>query len=584
MNTSVTTEIKNKLDVVEVLGSYIKLEKAGSNFKARCPFHNEKTPSFFVSPKRNSYYCFGCGAKGDIFSFVEQFEGLDFMGALKVLANRAGVTLRFNPKAKEEGDKRDRLFQLMDKATEYFEENLRANKSAIDYLKARGLSEDTITAWRLGFAKDEWHSAEEMLNKEGWKREEMIECGIVKVGEGAKVYDVFRSRIMFPIFDGASRVVAFSGRIFGKDESDSAKYLNSPETELFQKSEILYGYHRAKLGIRRLGFSILVEGQMDLLMSHQAGFDNTVATSGTALTPGHIELLKRLSPNIVIAYDNDQAGFRASLKAFMLGLSNGLNIKVAKISDGKDPADLIKVDKDAWKSAIINAKHIVSVAFDSLIEQKLPKDKLINRFRETIIPLLASIQSRGERSRLIGEHKMALATGVREEYLMDEIENWKPRAGDLTFSDPVAPLDSSSPPRQKGDPGRRLFAILFALEGGYVTGIEIDAFKSKIQSIAGERFDELYAEYGKEKSSLIFEAESVYGDSVEKKELDELTINFEEDALRELLETKMKALQTAEANKDDKGTLQLLMECQKITVRLSKIKAELEEMNKEPDF
>ena len=286
-------QIKERLKIEDVVGSYIKVEKAGNNLKARCPFHNEKTPSFFISPDRGSYYCFGCGAKGDIFTFVQEFEGIDFLGSLKILADRAGVTLeKFTNKTT---DKKERLYQLLEVTAKFLAENLKSEEIPLSYLKKRGLNDETIKNWKVGYVRDEWRSISDYLKSKGFLDDEIERAGISKT-EGKNTYDRFRGRIMFPIFDSAGRVIAFSGRIL-HDDGQSAKYLNSPQTELFDKSKVLYGYDRAKQSIRKFDFSILVEGQMDLLMAHQAGFTNAVASSGTALTSEHLALLKRISNN-----------------------------------------------------------------------------------------------------------------------------------------------------------------------------------------------------------------------------------------------------------------------------------------------
>jgi DNA primase len=569
---SLTSEIKNKLDVVDVLSSYIKLEKAGQNYKARCPFHHEKTPSFFVSPKRGSYYCFGCGAKGDIFSFVEQFEGLDFMGSLKVLAERAGVKLRFDADSKAKRDETERLYDLMDAAATLFENNLKQNPSALNYLIERGLTQETIKLWRLGFAKDEWHDSEEELLRQGFKKDELYKCGLTKTGESGKVYDVFRSRIMFPIFDGAGRVIAFSGRIFGTSDKDMAKYLNSPETLLFKKSETLYGYQRAKTGIRRLGFAILVEGQMDLLMCHQAGYDNTVATSGTALTKEHLGIIKRLTSNLLLAYDNDTAGNKATMKAFEMAISSELHVKVLKISQGKDPADLILSDKEAWKVAIKDARDIVSFVWDNLIELNLPRDKFVARFRESVLPLLSALPSDGERTRLISGLKMAVHTGIREEFIMSEVHAIHDRKSDTNSASDSQ--ENHSPPNLKfGDPARRIFAILFGVEDSSISGLDANSLQIRIKTALGESFEQINERFKNERSRLVFEAENIYGNSVAESEIEELLRNVEEDQLREKLLVKMKELQKAEEAKQDDRVPILLAECQSITKRISEIKA-----------
>src|SRR3989344_5138874 len=244
MNSPVQ-KIKERLSIEEVVSSYIKLDRAGTNLRAKCPFHNEKTQSFFVSPNRGSYYCFGCGASGDIFTFVEEFEGLDFKGALKLLANKAGVPLEaYSKEMKEAENEKEKLYRVMEEATKFFENNLRDNKQIQEYLKSRDFTDNEIE--RAGLAKKP-----EDTNK--------------------AMYDRFRGRTMFPISDSSGRIVAFSGRIF-EDDGKSAKYLNSPDTPIFQKSSILYGLDKAKQSIRKNDFSIVVEGQFDLILSHQAGF------------------------------------------------------------------------------------------------------------------------------------------------------------------------------------------------------------------------------------------------------------------------------------------------------------------------
>ena len=349
-------QIKERLGIADVVGSYIKLDRSGSSLKGKCPFHNEKTPSFFVSPARNSYYCFGCQAKGDIFTFVQEFEGLDFIGALRVLAQRANVTLtKIDPKVRSEYA---RLYLCLEKATRFYEQKLQDTPEAKTYLDGRGLLPETIKTWRIGFAPNDWRQLFDHLQKEGFTPDEMGKVGLIKRSEQdrSRFYDAFRGRVMFPIRDSASRVIAFSARILPSlDDGKTGKYINSPETILFSKSHTLYGFDRAKLVIRQKDATILVEGQMDLLMAHQAGFENTVASSGTALTEEQLIRLKRLSENLLISFDSDSAGVRASERAIRLALALGMNVKVIAIEKGKDPAELIQKDPPAWERAVSGA-------------------------------------------------------------------------------------------------------------------------------------------------------------------------------------------------------------------------------------
>ena len=339
-------QIKNRLSIIDVVGSYLKLEKAGVNFKTRCPFHNEKTPSFFVSPGRDSYYCFGCNRNGDIFNFVQEFEGVDFVGSLKILADRAGVKLQKIDSKTE--DQNQRLFNILEESSSFYQRKLQDNKEALEYLKSRGLTEKTIKDFSLGFAPDEWGALMNYLKSKGYSEKEMDKAGLIKES-GGKTYDRFRSRIIFPINDPSGRAVAFSGRIFGKESSKIPKYLNSPETSIFKKSYILFAYDKAKLEIRRSSFAVIVEGNIDVLMAHQAGYRNTIAPLGTALTREQVEKISKLTNRIVIAFDSDSAGFSASSRGARIALSLGIDLKVAAIPKGFDPADLIIKDVEEWK-------------------------------------------------------------------------------------------------------------------------------------------------------------------------------------------------------------------------------------------
>ncbi|MEQ1561157.1 MAG: DNA primase, partial [Nitrospira sp.] len=418
MSSSVD-QIKSKIDIVSLISSYIKLEKAGSNFKGRCPFHNEKTPSFFVSPDRGGYYCFGCHAKGDIFTFVQEFEGLDFIGSLKVLADRAGVTLD----QYEKGDRteKERLHSVLEQTTFFYQKKLSENSSAKLYLQNRGIKEETINDFRIGFAPLEWRELLEYLSAKGVSVGDMLQTGLIKRKEGTQdtFYDTFRGRVMFPISDSSGRVVGFSGRILVADDK-SPKYLNSPETILFNKSEILFGLDKAKKDIRLKNYSILVEGQMDLVMMHQADITNTVASSGTALTVEHLTKLRRLSNRIIMAYDGDSAGFSASNRSAQIALSLGMELKIAQMPEGLDPADLAKDEPDVLKECLKGAKHIIDFYTDKLLSMGLERRELGEEIRKNVLPYVAQLQSTIERSHFI--KNIAQRTFIKEEALWDDLK------------------------------------------------------------------------------------------------------------------------------------------------------------------
>ena len=417
MSSSVD-QIKSKLDIVSVLGTYIKLEKSGSNFKGRCPFHNEKTPSFFVSTDRDSYYCFGCHAKGDIFTFVQEFEGLDFVGALKVLADRAGVTLE--QYATESKTEKDEMYKALELATFYFEKNLSVEKLPFDYLLARGLLNETISDWKLGYAYPEWRGLYDFLLSKGVTPLTMERTGLVKkkVGTTDSYYDTFRGRIIFPISDSSGRVVGFSGRIL-VDDGKSPKYLNSPETELFNKSEVLYGLHKAKHVIRERDNTILVEGQMDLVMLHQAGFTNTVASSGTALSEGHLTRLARLSNCIIMAFDGDSAGITAVSRASKIALALGMEVKVATMPEGKDPADLAKDTPEVLTNNIKQAVHVIFFVLGKLLDSTPDRQVMSRKVVSDVLPFVAYIKSSSEQAYFVGE--IASRTRIKEEALWSDL-------------------------------------------------------------------------------------------------------------------------------------------------------------------
>ncbi len=361
------SKIKDRLDVVDVISGYLKLVKAGQNFKARCPFHNEKTPSFVVSPERQVWHCFGCSKGGDIFSFVQDVEGVEFPEALRILATKAGIELEsFNPAIK---DDKARLYEVCESATKFFEKQFHSNtgKLALEYLKNRGVMDTTIQEFRLGFAPNDWNALGVFLKNCSYSENEIVEAGLaIKRNDGSGVYDRFRSRITFPIFDLNGQVVGFTGRIFESDEKEAAKYINTPQTRIYDKSKILYGLNKAKMDIKQADQCVLVEGNMDAMMSYQAGVKNVVASSGTALTPNHLSLLHRYTTNLGFCFDTDQAGAMATRRGIGLALSQNFNIKVIEINDKecKDPADLVKKNAVAWSKAVSQAKPVLEFYFN----------------------------------------------------------------------------------------------------------------------------------------------------------------------------------------------------------------------------
>ena len=567
MNSPVQ-QIKERLSIEEIVSSYIKLEKAGANFKAKCPFHNEKTPSFFVSPDRGSYYCFGCGAKGDIFSFIEEFEGLDFKGALKILAERAGIPLAQYSKEKE-GEK-EKLYRAMEEATKFFEKNLTENKEVLKYLKSRGLEEKTIGDFRIGFSLLDWRTLFEYLKSKGFSDKEIELAGLAKKTEKG-FYDRFRGRIIFPISDSSGRIIAFSGRIFSAEGGstpggevsnyEQAKYLNSPDTPIFSKSAVLYGLDKAKESIRKNNFSILVEGQMDLILSHQAGFRNTVATSGTALSDATVSkenvvsnlgLLRRLSGNIILAFDADRAGFNASSRAGKIALSFGMDVKVVSMSEGIDPADLISQNgTDAWRMAIRNSKHIIEFLLDKILNSHKEDMRKVGReIREKILPYIDSIESAIEKSHFI--KIISNKSGIAENALLEDLKKVQ---SELKFeTEEIRTAKKNVEKKMRKDPiERRLLGIAFWQENIQNKTINPELIFQKL-----DKAKEIYKDI---KEDLIYEAEEFYLNSENlQKDVDEMLSNIEEEYLNEELNKKMIELNNFKNKKEEMEILKKINE------------------------
>lgn len=370
-------EIKSRLDTVEFIKGYLKLEKAGANWKALCPFHTEKTPSFFVSPSRQMWHCFGCHKGGDAFKFLMELEHLEFPEALKILAEKTGVELkREDPRLRSE---RNRLLEILEAAARFFENQLTHSQEVGAYLTSRGLKESTIKEFRLGFAPAGWENLFHHLTSLGFGASEVERAGLAvkRSGETGRegYYDRFRSRIMFPIADTQGRTVGFTGRIFGQADETEAKYVNTPESLVFFKSQILYGFDKTKHEVRKQNAAVLTEGQMDFLMAWQDGVRNIVATSGTALTPWHLSTLKRLCENLYFAFDMDEAGGQATERGIAMAAHQGFNLKIIELPARKDIADFVKETPDKLAEVIGKAIPVMEYYFEKAI--RLAQDKSI---------------------------------------------------------------------------------------------------------------------------------------------------------------------------------------------------------------
>ena len=505
-------EIKEKISIEEVVSEYLTLKRAGVHLKALCPFHAEKTPSFIVSPDRGTFHCFGCGKHGDIFTFLQEMEGIDFKDALQKLADKAGVELKAknikDPNAKE---RRQKELKIMELAKNFYKDKLRVNKSALDYLKSRALSEVTIEKFEIGFAPDSWSALYEYLLSLGYNANDIESVGLIKRSEKSEnnFYDRFRSRIMFPIFDEKGNTVAFSGRIFGNDEN-AAKYINSPESNLYHKAKLLYGYNFAKFEIRKMNFAILVEGQADLLAMHQAGFKNTLALSGTALSDEQISLISRFSKNIILALDSDNAGVESMMKNTAKLFSLGFNVKSMQIPQGKDPADILKEGgKDELKELVKNSKDIIDFFIKYYKDSLQSRDKYVKVLRSRVVPLLSHIDSKIERE--LAAKKIAKAVSVSvESVLQDANSSAEPKQNKFGTTSAKAPSETN----ESNKACKKIKLILL-----WIDELKSDKIDNRVKSDVKTRLNNI-ASYCNE-----------FDKELDQKELEELFINFDNEFL-----------------------------------------------------
>lgn len=393
MTLTPVEEIKQKLDIVEVIGERVRLTKAGRNHKGLCPFHSEKSPSFMVNQDKQIYHCFGCNKGGDLFSFVQEIEGLDFPETLRLLAQRAGVTLRRqNP---EWQTQKTKLFDLLRLSADFYHVALAKShegERAREYLKGRFLTPEAIEHWNLGYSSEQWDTLLQFMKRKGYTDKDLESVGlVVRRDSGSGYYDRFRGRVMFPIQDVHGQVIGFGGRILDAQAS-VAKYMNSPQTPIYNKSEVLYGMYQAKESIRKLGVTIVVEGYMDVIGCHMAGFKNVVASSGTALTDEQVRQLKRYAPTVILSFDQDAAGEAAAWRGIEVALSQGMNVRVLTVPFGKDPDEACHEDPAAFARAIEEAQPVMDYYFSSALKRVDPetvegKKSLAN----TLLPFISRL-------------------------------------------------------------------------------------------------------------------------------------------------------------------------------------------------
>jgi len=427
-------QIKEKIDIADLIAEYTQLKPSGTQLKACCPFHHEKTASFMVSRERQRYHCFGCGEDGDIFTFIQKIEGMEFIESLKHLAQKAGVVLE---QKKDDFNKSEkiRIKEINLEAARFYHNfllKMESSKVAMEYLQKRGLKMETITLWQIGFISEQWDLLTRYLLKKGFSIDDLVKSGLTIKRENANArtmqgfYDRFRGRIMFPIRNEHGDVVGFTGRVLVETEKSGGKYVNTPQTPVYDKSRVVFGLYNAKKEIRENDLIVLTEGQMDVIGTSQAGMKNVVASSGTALTEEHIRLLKRYSTNIAMAFDMDDAGIKAAKRGIEIALAEGMNVHIIRIPDGagKDPDECVQKNPDVWFEAVGNADDVMVWILEMALrkrDMKYPKDK--QAVVDDVLPYILKIPYAVERDHWMKE--LASRVGVDTSVLREDIKRFE---------------------------------------------------------------------------------------------------------------------------------------------------------------
>lgn len=425
------------MDIADVIGGYIQLKPAGRNRKGVCPFHDEKTPSFMVSPEKGIWHCFGCDQGGDVFGFVMKMEGLEFRDALEMLAKKAGVELKPRGGGAKTGEFKKRLYAAAELAVRYYQETLIKNPAALSYLKSRGLTKEIIRDFQVGYAPDSWEALTHFLLNQRFTQEELIKAGLAsKNARGLR--DLFRARIMLPVCDNQGRPVGFSARLLEDDGKSGPKYLNTPQTLLYDKSHLIYGLHLAKDAIRENDEAVFVEGNLDVIASHQVGIKQVVASSGTALTSDQLKVISRLAKNIKLAFDEDQAGLAATERSIEMAQGLDLVVKVVELKGAKDPDELIKRDPKQWEQAVAEASYAMDYLFDRLKSQfELDTANGKKQFSSRMAQVISRLSDPVEREHYA--QKVAQLAGVSAEAVSKKLTPAETNKSDLGPKSDLAP-------------------------------------------------------------------------------------------------------------------------------------------------
>jgi DNA primase len=606
-------EIKNRISIVDLVGEYVRLQKAGSNWKALCPFHNEKTPSFMVSEERRSFHCFGCGKGGDIFSFVMEMEGVGFREALEQLARKAGVELkrtRINEQGSINKESKDVLYKILELAAKWYEKNLwegKGKEKILGYLLERGLNGQIIKKFRLGYAPEGWRNALNFLIKRGFSIDEINKTGLLVKKEKISnfqfpisnkipdpkaqseidnYYDRFRDRIIFPIQDIMGRVVGFSARVSPGGDEKSAKYVNTPQTALYDKSKILYGLNFAKVEIKKKDEVILVEGNTDVIASHQAGFENTVAVSGTALTEEQVKILKRYGENIKMGFDMDSAGQQAARRSIKTCLENDLNVKIILLSSGKDAADSLRENPKIWKTAVESAEGVMEYYFKEIFSRYDPQKPVEKKkIAQELLNVIKDIANPIEQSHWL--KVLAGKIGTEEKILLDILQKAKENSSHRPLADKTEQVKENIS-REKNIE-EKILGIILSFPGECrkeLARISADDFqnekekaiietiKQDEENISLGKLKAFFSDYETKKilEEIVFETEVRFGGELGdgRNQLDPigelrgLILQLKEKRRKEKIFKITQDIKSAEAAGDKEGSRMLMKEFQKL--------------------
>ncbi|MFH1189958.1 MAG: DNA primase [Candidatus Omnitrophota bacterium] len=564
-------QVQSRSDIVEVISRYVPLKKAGRNFKAPCPFHNEKTPSFVVSPDKQIYHCFGCGAGGNVFSFLMKQENLQFPEVIEMLAENAGIVLPKDISRGGPSEQDNRLYKINELAAAFFQENLARDRSAKEYLVSRGVGPETVRKFRIGYAPDAWEALLGFLKTKGVDAGLAEKAGLAVANGKGGHYDRFRKRVTFPIMDLKERVLGFGARIM---DSSLPKYINSPETPIYSKGRNLYGLNFSRDAIKKKGHALIVEGYLDFLIPYQAGIQNIIATLGTALTVDQAKLLKRFAKTMVLVYDPDEAGESAALRGLDIFVSEDMNVYIAELPKGLDPDGYIRKNgAEDFIKLVKSSKNIFDYKFDKLSKRFNPattggKTAIVNE----MLPTLSKIGNAVSRSEMI--KKLARSLSVDEDAVKAELSKVKP-----SFSERMAPVRTVEIRRDAKKAEIVVLAVLLDGIGDHADivgrALEPDEIRSSaIRDIVGvilnlrKENKEINAARlinhfgsGSESASLISEAVSLIDSLDDKvKALDDCISRIKKDNKADRLGLLKEAIRIAHSRKDAEKEKELLTE------------------------